>query len=561
MDKKGIKRINKLLVHLDIEKINSDYSLLYFKKIEKVIDKNIGNNKILLILVSEKFDENKMFELIKLLHMGFRDFYNIDILNETNEIGENFIQVAIKTGYSAEFIEKLLKEFGKSKTGYDYFVNCNITDIFGNTIIHTALLNDEQVNFSDYFTLLNALHKFTNFNQHTNYNLYDGVNIFSERPIDLLEKKYNLLGSKGYNGENFSDYLNYTALNHVISLFYNINFDLFMKQLTDDVDSNIKLIDKKIDYPDMLGSHHKKYDLKFPHQLLHLCVDKKYSDEDLVLKSIKRLIATGKMDVNYLENGLDIVSVAIINGFSNKFVIDLIKELSNTNFDKKYYFQIMCSAIYLSEMKKSDILKIYNLLVDNGFNLIYEKRLIDKKILNLSSDNIGETLGMLLLLCNPEYYPLNEEAAMDILQRENNIATFLKKIIACFKTYNIDLKIDNLRDYDECYRRYVALEKYLLKEPKYVMRRFNLIKSIVDIINKKYVDSIMYFNSENLKDELINTFDLILEHHADETFLNENMFFIDSNVYKGIEPWFVEDGLELESASSVKELVKKYKKN
>lgn len=559
MDKKGIKRINKLLVHLDIEKINSDYSLLYFKKIEKVIDKNIGNNKILLILVSEKFDENKMFELIKLLHMGFRDFYNIDILNETNENGENFIQVAIKTGYSAEFIEKLLKEFGKSKTGYDYFVNCNITDIFGNTIIHTALLNDEQVNFSDYFTLLNALHKFTNFNQHTNYNLYDGVNIFSERPIDLLEKKYNLLGSKGYNGENFSDYLNYTALNHVISLFYNINFDLFMKQLTDDVDSNIKLIDKKIDYPDMLGSHHKKYDLKFPHQLLHLCVDKKYSDEDLVLKSIKRLIATGKMDVNYLENGLDIVSVAIINGFSNKFVIDLIKELSNTNFDKKYYFQIMCSAIYLSKNTKRDFYQIYEFLCENGFSLINEARLIDEKLLNIENDNNKEKLDILDV--NRKLCWTNSAASfryiygLEQLQRENNIADFLKKIIAGFKTYNIDVKINNLKDYDECYMYYITLQKYLVKCPGYKNIKFNIIKSIVDIINKKYVDSIMCFNSEKLKEELMNACKLILEHCDDMDFIN-NIMSLNSE-----DDWFIYDDYKLDSESIAKQMVKKYMKN
>lgn len=554
MDKKGIKRINKLLLHLDVEKIDSEYSLLYFKKVEKVIDKNIGNNKILLTLVSEKFDENKMFELIKLLHMGFRDFYNIDILNETNENGENFIQRAIKTGYSAEFIEKLLKEFGKSET--DYFIDCSNTDKFGNTIMHTALIFEDQKEF-DYFTLLNALYKFTNFDQQRSVS--DDAYYGSIRY--LLEKKYNLLGSKGYNSDQFSDYLRYVGFNQVISLFYNINFDLFMKQLTDDVDSNIKLIDKKIDYPDMLGSHHKKYDLKFPHQLLHLCVNKKY-DEQLVLKSIKRLIATGKMDVNYLENGLDIVSVAIINGYSNNFVIELIKELSNTDFDKKYYFQIMCSAIYLSKNIKRDCYEIYEFLCENGFNLINEEKLIDENLLNLADDDNKVPLEILDLdrtLCwTNSAASFRYGNSLLELQRENNIAVFLKKIIACFKTYNIDIKIDNLKDYDECYRYYVTLQNYLLKCPCYKNIKLNMIKSIVDIINKKYVDSIMCFNSENLKEELINTFDLILKHRDDEKFINNNMFFVNYDVYKSIEPWFVE---ELNSVSSVKEMVKKYIKN
>lgn len=549
MDKRQIKKINKLLSNLNIEKITSDYSLLYFKKIEKVINKYIGYNKILLTLVSEKFDENKMFELIKLLEIGFRDFYDIDILNETNENNENFIQIAIKTGYSAAFIKKLLQSFGKNET--DYCINCNNVDNFGNTIMHTALLSDNKEFFGD-IMILNALHKFTNFNQ------YHYLNNDNKNIIDLLEEKHKSLGSKKYN-DSFHLYLEYINHCQVVTLFYNINFDLFMKELTDDVKENIKLIHEKLDFTDYLGDIHKLYDLKFPHQLLHLSVNKKYKDEDLVLKTIKRLIETGKMDVNYLENGIDIVSVAIINGYSNEFVLELIKELSNTNFDKKYYFQIMCSAIYLSKHIKRDVYLIYELLCENGFNLVNEERLIDENLLNLASDNHNKTLDYLDMdrcLCwSNSAASFRYIDSLLELQRENNIADFLKQVIAGFKTYNIDIKIDNLKDYDECYLIYVKLEKLLSKETDYMDRKVNTIKSVVNIINEKYEDSAMYFNSEKLKDELITTFKLILNNYNNKEFINDKMSLIYEN------DWFVYDDYVLDSESIPKQMVKKYIKN
>ena len=131
--------------------------------------------------MSAILNEKNLLELIILLYMGYRVFYDINILNEKNKNGENFIQVAINTGYNDTFIENLLKTFGKNNLGCS--IDCNTKDIYGNTIMHTSLISNHH--FFDYFTLLNALHKYTNFNQ------YSHLNNRNESIVDLVEKKYS----------------------------------------------------------------------------------------------------------------------------------------------------------------------------------------------------------------------------------------------------------------------------------------------------------------------------------------------------------------------------------
>ena len=558
MNKRTIRKINKLLLNLDTEKIysgynpiNNEYSLSYFKKVEKVLSKSAGDSKVLLTLMSELLYKENLHELIILLYMGYRVFYDINILNEKNKNGENFIQVAINTGYDHIFIENLLKKFGKNNLGCS--IDCNTEDKYGNTIMHTSLLNNHH--FFDYFAILNALHKYTNFNQ------YNHLNNKNESIVDLIEKKYN--DPIFIDVNNFSVYTRVSDKECLLSLFYNINFDLFMKQLTDDVSKNNKLIAENMEYSDYLGEHHKLYNLKFPHQLLHLCVAKKYDDEKFVLTSIKRLIATGKMDVNYLENNLDIVSVAIINGYSDEFVINLIKELFNTNFDKKHYFQIMYSAIYLSNIIKRNVYEIYELLNKNGFNLIDEEPLINDSLICLPKDKINTPLTSLTSYSSSwllvENTIIVHGYGLLAIQREDNIAQFLKKIIESLKEYNIDIEIDNLREYDECYRNCVKLQECLKKEPRYMNRKLNISKSIAKIINNKYRNSIMHFDSSKLKDELIKTLDIIYRHRNDLEFIFFNICFDDCQVFESDILYDYESSGEFEL--TLKQLTKKHMKN
>ena len=102
-----------------------------------------GENKqtLLHIFVDEKYDEEKCFEVIRsLLAMGVNP-------NHIDDLGYNFIQLALYTGYSEEFMLKIATE------AFKYGLNPNHQDTDKDTAIHSAIYSE------DYFGKIDELLK------------------------------------------------------------------------------------------------------------------------------------------------------------------------------------------------------------------------------------------------------------------------------------------------------------------------------------------------------------------------------------------------------------------
>ena len=112
---------------------------LHFGNIKLV---NAENKQTLLhIFVDEKYDEEKCFEVIRsLLAMGVNP-------NHIDDLGYNFIQLALYTGYSEEFMLKIATE------AFKYGLNPNHQDTDKDTAIHSAIYSE------DYFGKIDELLK------------------------------------------------------------------------------------------------------------------------------------------------------------------------------------------------------------------------------------------------------------------------------------------------------------------------------------------------------------------------------------------------------------------
>lgn len=123
------KNIDDLLNGLD-EKERRNY-----KKIKRYFgDKNYKENDgkgILHILVDEKHDENKCLLAIKSLIK-----YGFDV-NMVDEFKYNFIQVAMYTGYSLNFVLEIIK------LALENDLDVNHKDEDGDTMVHTAIYADD----------------------------------------------------------------------------------------------------------------------------------------------------------------------------------------------------------------------------------------------------------------------------------------------------------------------------------------------------------------------------------------------------------------------------------
>ena len=126
LSKKDIRDLLKKMtddMHSNVKKIKSVFGSIYYTDEE--------NQSILHILVDDKYDEEKCFLAIKsLLQIGLSP-------NLEADFQYNFIQTALYTGYSEEFILNIINESLK------YNLNINHVDADKDTIIHTAIYSDD----------------------------------------------------------------------------------------------------------------------------------------------------------------------------------------------------------------------------------------------------------------------------------------------------------------------------------------------------------------------------------------------------------------------------------
>lgn len=109
----------------------------------KLSYKDEENQTLLHIFCDNKYDEYKCLNAIKcLLERGLNP-------NATSDFGYNFIQTALYTGYSENFILKIIEESLK------YGLDVNHVDEDGDTIVHTAIYSDKYKGFgSEIYKLL-----------------------------------------------------------------------------------------------------------------------------------------------------------------------------------------------------------------------------------------------------------------------------------------------------------------------------------------------------------------------------------------------------------------------
>lgn len=102
-----------------------------------------SNQSLLHIFVDDEYDENACFIAIKtLLQSGLSP-------NLEDEFNYNFIQTALYTGYSEEFILKILEK------SLDYNLDVNHVDSDKDTIVHTAIYSDDYLGkVENIYTLL-----------------------------------------------------------------------------------------------------------------------------------------------------------------------------------------------------------------------------------------------------------------------------------------------------------------------------------------------------------------------------------------------------------------------
>jgi hypothetical protein len=140
MKMKDGTRIKKLLEKMEYGNYDENFELLEiaFGDLTRV-SKNTGKN-IIQELVSRKYDEKKLEVAIRTL---FRKL-NFDP-NHLDKRQRNFVQLAIQTGYSCNFVCDC------TRMSLARGIDVNHTDDLGDTVVHTAI---KSTNFKDSFTPL-----------------------------------------------------------------------------------------------------------------------------------------------------------------------------------------------------------------------------------------------------------------------------------------------------------------------------------------------------------------------------------------------------------------------
>lgn len=137
------------------------------------------------------------------------------------------------------------------------------------------------------------------------------------------------------------------------------NMLLYMTNDTNNNLRNIKNVFGMIDYKDEEGQ-----------SILHILVDNKY-DEDKCFLAIKTLLQAGlSPNINAYYN-YNFIQTALYTGYSEKFIINIIKEALKYNLDINHVDNdkdtIMHTVIY-SDDYLDGLENIYELLCDNGFD-------------------------------------------------------------------------------------------------------------------------------------------------------------------------------------------------
>lgn len=126
------EKIERVLKKLNEKNSYTKNYKIMFREFNYLGETDLDNRNLLHILTDSKFEENKCLIAIKiLLKVGLNP-------NNVEKDGKyNFIQNALYSGYSEQFVINILKE------AFKYGLNPNIQDDDKDTILHTAIYADD----------------------------------------------------------------------------------------------------------------------------------------------------------------------------------------------------------------------------------------------------------------------------------------------------------------------------------------------------------------------------------------------------------------------------------
>lgn len=159
-----------------------------------------------------------------------------------------------------------------------------------------------------------------------------------------------------------------------------------LPRMTTNLNNNIRIINEEFKDLNYIDDNNKS--------LLHIFIQEKNKESDTML-AIKSLLKCGKLNPNLKDiNGYNFIQTALIKGYSEDFVLELIKiTINNTdtaldiNTVDNEGNTIVHTAIESDEYNQ-DFIRIYKLLCENGFDSF----IVNKKGKNIYNTAIEATL-------------------------------------------------------------------------------------------------------------------------------------------------------------------------
>lgn len=499
-NEKATKAILKMLPHISNKDTPSERDYKYVKK--KLFNKKVDFNdsEFLLSLVNQKYDEQKVKNLIKAAYD--LDYFVDDTKKDSHVynsvLKENIVQLAIQTGYSKDFIIYLLKTYG-NKDSKILDVNCR--GRFIGNILETAHKNN--YSYKDIIEIYHTLNTETNYRERASH---DDLKI-------MLKEIEKTIPVTEYEHEGAAILLAY---------LYNRHFDLLMEKMTDDNEYNKKLLESELMLTCNDNRLVRKYNLCRSNELLLMCLSKKYDDEELVFKTVERILKTGLTMVSDYEPNLFVAklsyhdhlgSLAIRAGYSEKFIEKLIKLLSLNGDIECYLFDYLETSIFESD-QIVDVKDFYNFLREMGLNLLDKRSLFtDKRYEEMRvNDLYKKKYGI---------YDLIIECAL---------VEFIREIDYLLHLYELKLSIRDIDEYRNIYTEYYNLKTYLKMQTIYSENIedeelvFILIKEIIRNRNEVvgYLDNtvapIEIYNALSALNDFVNSDNInhLKEENAEE---------------------------------------------
>lgn len=321
-------------------------------KIDDILGGLLGYDKkqYLNVLTDELFDEKKCFLAINSL-LATDGYFPC----EKGDFGYNFIQNAIYTGYSEQFVISVVKSIIKNNNENNNF---NQVDEDGDTIMHSAIYCDDYP--GDYLPTLYLLLCENGFDSKITDN--DGRNIieamkfehdrigkFSDSQIEKMETLYSLEKRKtSYSKPKNEEEIIETALS----------------MIGENITENITIL-----------NHHLGDQLSYRYEDFLIVLTSNVYNEEKCYKAIYSLLKDGADPNMGNATNDNFVQRALLSGYSKSFILKILGTALDQNLEKplqvnhtnEFGFTMLHSAI--DSLKYTDNVKeIYALLCKYGFD-------------------------------------------------------------------------------------------------------------------------------------------------------------------------------------------------